>query len=471
MTAVFSLTISQTHNFTISPMTIRNRLALQFTLLVGLLLGGGLGTVYYLSWQNTHKLYEQRLQERAYTAATLFLEADEQSPVSIERARTRFQRNLNAEVVGIYDDKNQARFGTAPNAAFTPALLARVRRTHHVSQRRHEEQLVGIYYPDNQGNFCIMVAAVDRSGQQRLAHLRLVSGGVLLMGMILSFVLGRWFARTALAPISQLVHHAQRVGASDLHLNLPGPPPPDELGELSATLDLMLQRLKHSFEQQQSFINNASHELRTPLTAMIGELEITLARPRPADVYADALRSALADAHKLKEIISRLLQLAQLGSGEARLPEGGTVRLDEVLFEACEEATLLQENNRVRITLGDLPEDATLLTVPGDRHLFRLALSNLIDNACKFSEGPVLCSLAYAPGRVTFAITDNGIGIAPADLQHVRQTFFRAANAHGFRGYGVGLALAANIFSLHGATLEIESELHKGTTMRVVLAV
>ncbi|UOR03635.1 HAMP domain-containing histidine kinase [Hymenobacter aerilatus] len=451
-------------------MTIRNRLALQFTLLVGLLLGGGLGMVYYLSWQNTRKLYEQRLQERAYTAATLYLEADEQSPASIERVRKRFQRNLNEEVVSIYDDENRVRFGTQPNEAFTPALLAQVRRTRYVRQHHGQEQLVGVYYHDNQGNFCIMVTAVDRSGQQRLAHLRLVSVGVLLLGMLLSFVLGRWFARTALAPISQLVHRAQRVGASDLQLNLPTPPP-DELGELSATLDLMLQRLKHSFEQQQSFINNASHELRTPLTAMIGELEITLARPRSADAYADALRSALADAHKLKEIISRLLQLAQLGSGEAQLPEGGTIRLDEVLFEACEEATLLQEDDRVRITLGDLPEDAALLTVPGDRHLFRLALSNLIDNACKFSEGPVLCSLAYTPGQVTFAIADNGIGIAPADLQHVRQTFFRAANAHGFRGYGVGLALAANIFSLHGASLEIESELHKGTTMRVVLAV
>jgi signal transduction histidine kinase len=452
-------------------MTIRNRLALQFTLLAGLLLGTGLGTVYYLSWQNTQRLYEQRLRERAYTAATLFLEADEQSPVSIERARTRFQRNLNEEVVSIYDDRNRTRFGTVPSPAFTPTLLASIRHTGYLRQRQGEEQLVGIYYPDNQGNFCILVAATDYAGQARLAYLRLVSGGVLLISMVLSFVVGRWFARGALAPISHLVHQAQRVGASDLELNLPGPPPPDELGELSATLDLMLQRLKHSFEQQQSFINNASHELRTPLTVMIGELEIALTRPRPAEVYADTLRSALAEAHKLKEIISRLLQLAQLGAGEARLPPGGTVRLDEVFFEACEEAALLQGADRIRLVLGDLPDDATCLAVPGDRHLFRLALSNLIDNACKFSDDPVVCSFLYEPGKVTLAIADNGIGIAPEDLQHVRQTFFRAANARGFRGYGVGLALATNIFRLHGASLEIDSELEKGTTMRVVLPV
>ena len=452
-------------------MTIRTRLALQFTLLVGLLMGAGLGAVYYLSWQNAHRVYEQRLRERAYTAAALFLEADEQSSARTARARQRFVRSLHEEAIGIFDDQGRVRFGTVADPAFTPTLLARVRQRGSVRLQRGAEYTLGIYYRDNQGNFCIMVTAVDWAGQTRLAYLRLVSGCVLLISLVLSFVLGRWFARTALAPISDLVHQAQRVGASDLQLRLAGPPPPDELGELSATLDLMLQRLKHAFEEQQSFVSNASHELRTPLTAMIGELEITLARPRTAETYAATLQSALAEARKLKEIINRLLQLAQLGNGDARLPAGGTLRLDEVLFEACEEATLLQEPGRVRIVLDELPTDADRLTVPGDRHLFRLALSNLIDNACKFSEAPVVCSLTYQPGQVVFTIADAGIGIAPADLQHVRQTFFRAPNARGFHGYGVGLALAARIFSLHGATLDIESEVGKGTTMRVRLAV
>jgi signal transduction histidine kinase len=448
-------------------MTIRTRLAWQFTLLMGLLLSAGLGTVYYLSWHNTRQQYAQRLRERAHTAAALFLEADEQSPASTSRTRQRFLRTLHGEVIGIFDAAGHRRFNTQADSAFTPALLARVRREGAVQLWSGDRQVVGIYYRDNQGDFCILVAAEDYGGQARLAYLRLVSGGVLLGSVVVSFVLGRWFARNALAPISQLVHQAQRVSAADLRLPLPAGEPNDEVGELSATLNVMLQRLKESFERQKSFVSNASHELRTPLTSIMATLEVALNRPRSPEAYVETLHSTLQDAHRLKEIINRLLQLAQLDSHEAGLQVGSTMRLDEVLYETCEEVAAQYDPSRIQVLLGRLPNDAEQLDVPGDRHLFRLALGNLIGNACKFSTAPVTCTLDCTDQQAVISITDQGIGIAPDELAQVRQTFFRASNAQGIGGYGVGLALANQILELHGATLEIESVLHQGTTMRV----
>jgi signal transduction histidine kinase len=446
-------------------MTIRTRLSWQFTLLMGLLLSAGLGTVYYLSWHNTRQQYEQRLRERAHTAAALFLEADEQSPASTNRARQRFLRTLHGEVIGIFDTAGRRRFNTQADSAFTPALLARVRREGTVVQRYGDRQVVGIYYRDNQGDFCILVAAEDYGGQERLAYLRLVAGGVLLGSLVVSFVLGRWFARNALAPISHLVHQAQRVSAADLRL--PAGEANDELGELSATLNLMLQRLKESFERQKSFVSNASHELRTPLTSIMVTLEVALNRPRTPEAYVETLHSTLHDAHRLKEIINRLLQLAQLDSHEAGLQPGSTMRLDEVLYATCEEVAAQYDPSRIQVLLGRLPADAEQLDVPGDRHLFRLALGNLIGNACKFSTAPIACTLDCTDQQAVISITDQGIGIAPDELAQVRQTFFRASNAQGVGGYGVGLALANQILELHGATLEIDSVLHQGTTMRV----
>jgi signal transduction histidine kinase len=448
-------------------MTIRTRLAWQFTLLMGLLMGLGLGTVNYLSWQNTRHQNEQHLRERAHTAAALFLEADEQSPASTTRARQRFLRGLHEEVIGIFDDADRLRFTSQSDSAFTPALLARVRRQGEVTVRYGAQQLVGIYYRDNQGNFAILVMAEDHAGQTKLAYLRLVSGAVLLGSLVLSFVLGRWFARSALAPISHLVQQAQRISTADLQLPIPVGQPTDELGELSTTLNLMLQRLRESFERQQSFVNNASHELRTPLTSIMGALEITLARPRTTEVYIETLQSTLQEAHHLKEIINRLLQIAQLDSREAGLQPGSRLRLDEVLYATCEEAAALYGPARIQVLLNRLPTDAEQLNVPGDQHLFRLALGNLLSNACKFSTAPVTCTLDCTDRQGTITIADHGIGIAPAELTQVRQTFFRASNAHGVRGHGVGLALANQIFELHGAVLELESVLHEGTTCRV----
>jgi signal transduction histidine kinase len=450
-------------------MTIRTRLAWQFTLLMALLLGTGLGAVYYLSWHNTRRQYEQRLRERANTAAALFLEADEQSLASTNRARQRFLRNLNGEVIGIFDAADRLRFNTQTDSSFTPVLLARVRRRGEVLVRHGAQQVVGIYYRDNQGDFCILVAAEDYAGQTRLAYLRLVSGGVLLASVVMSFVLGRWFARSALAPISNLVHQAQRVSAADLHLPMPAGEANDELGELSATLNLMLQRLKESFERQKSFVSNASHELRTPLTSIMATLEVALNRPRTPESYVETLQSTLQDAHRLKEIINRLLQMAQLDSREAGLHDGSTMRLDEVLYATCEEVAAQYAPSRIQVLIQRLPADAEQLDVPGDRHLFRLALGNLLSNACKFSAAPVACTLDCTEQEAIITVADQGIGIAPAELAQVRQTFFRASNAQGVRGYGVGLALANQIFELHSAVLEIDSVLHQGTTMRVRL--
>lgn len=450
-------------------MRIRTKLAMQFTLLVGLLLGVGLGTTYYLARLNALQHFRQRLQDRAYTAAALFLEADEQSNARTEQVRRRFLRGLPQEVVGIYDAAGHPAFLTVPNA-FPSALIARVRRNHWVSVRRGAQQTVGVYYQDNQGDFSILVSATDYHLLRRLTYLRLVMLGVLTGSVLLSFGLGYWFARNALAPVSDLMHYAQKIGASDLHLRIPVGESRDELAELASTFNHMIARLEAAFEQQKNFVANASHELRTPLTAMIGEMQIVLSRPRPPEAYCAALESVSEEADKLKEIINRLLQLAQLDASEKVFSPGGTVRLDEVLYEACEEVMVARPQAQVTTVVQQLPENAEELIIAGDHQLFRQALINLIDNACKFSDNQeVTSTLNCCNGYVEISVTDHGIGIAPQDLEHVRQTFFRASNALPFQGYGVGLALANKIIGLHSAKLVIDSVLEQGTTMRVLV--
>jgi len=451
-------------------MTIRNKLAFQFTLLVALLLLGSFGVIYYLAEQSTERVFAQRLLERAQLAAALFLEADEQSRTATEKARQRFIHELPDEYLGIYDSQGKSRFKKEPLQHFPPDLLPRLLREPQIVLRQGDRQTVGILYHDNQGDFRILVSAVYVGGWERLAYLRLVMGSVLITGLALSFGLGRLFAKSALEPVRHVVQHAQHIGASGLHLRVPVGTGHDELTELAETFNLMIQRLEAAFQQQQSFIANASHELRTPLTAMIGEMDIILNRPRSAEMYQEALQSSLVEAQKLKDITNRLLQLAQLNADEATLPLGGTLRLDEVLYEACEEITVVQPGCSLSIQVGELPEDAEQLTIPGDRNLLRLALTNLINNACKFSDNkPVVCTLNYDGKRLLLCIIDQGIGIDPEDLPHIRQTFFRANNALDFSGFGVGLPLAIKIIALHGGELEIDSELRKGTTMRVVL--
>ena len=452
-------------------MKIRNRLAKQFALITGLLLLGSFGAIYYLLRRYVHHEFSKQLFERSSTIAVLFLEADEASPAIIIRARRKFQQErLPHETVGIYDTNGQPVFLTHPTDTFPSWMLTRLLHGPRLVTLSGYRQTVGIAYHDNQGDFRILVAADDIDGEQQLAHLLQIMAGVLLLGLGLSAGLGRWFAYHFINPVSEIVHHAQQIGASDLHLRVPVGPNRDELSELATTFNQMLGRLESSFVQQQSFVNNASHELRTPLTVMIGEMETTLSRPRSESVYYETLISNLAEARKLKDIISRLLLIAQLNAEQTMLHSEGKVRLDEVLYEACEEVRLLSTINIIQVSIKLLPENQDQFIIPGAQPLFRLALANLLENACKFSSSqPVQCTLSYDGSQLHIDIIDQGIGIATDELLYIQQPFYRASNARGFSGYGIGLALADRILRLHNADLRIESILGQGTAMRILL--
>ena len=452
-------------------MKIRNRLALQFALIIGLLLFSSFGAIYYLLRRYTRQEFSKQLFERSTTIAVLFLEADEANSAVIVRARRKFlQERLPHEIVGIYDINGQPIYLTHPTDTFPKRFLTRLLHLPRLTALTGYQQIAGITYHDNQGDFRILVAADDIDGEQQLAYLLQIMAGVLLLGLGLSAGLGRWFAHRFLDPVSEIMHHAQRIGASDLHLRVPVGPNEDELSELATTFNQMLGRLEIFFSHQQSFVTNASHELRTPLTIMIGEMETTLSRPRAEKFYHEILISTLTEARKLKDIITRLLQIAQLNAKQTMQHGGGKVQLDEVLYEACEEVHTIDPANTVYLSIKRLPENQDELIIPGDQPLFRLALINLLDNACKFSNRqPVQCTLSYDGRRLHIAIIDQGIGIAADELPYVQQTFYRALNAHGFHGYGIGLALAGRILRLHGADLHIESVLGQGTTMRISL--
>ena len=125
---------------------------------------------------------------------------------------------------------------------------------------------------------------------------------------------------------------------------------------------------------------------------------------------------------------------------------------------------------RVQIRLGELPADPAALEISGNRQLLGRALANLLDNALKYSgDAPVTVDLQHAAGQTRIRIADQGIGIAEKDLQLIFQPFFRAGNARGVVGHGVGLPLARRIIELHGGQVQVESRLGAGTVAEVTL--
>ncbi|GAA3980600.1 sensor histidine kinase [Hymenobacter antarcticus] len=452
-------------------MTIRNRLTWLFMAMVAVLLLVVLTVIFALQVGYTQREFRQRLHDRAQVTGYIYLEKDEMRAGSFRDFEKKYLESLNDEILQIYDDKLRVRFlAEDERLRLSEATLARIISNGELYFTLGPRQALGIFYHDNQGDFVILVAAENTSGHRRLAHLAIIMGGIFVGSLLLIYILGRLFAGRALAPIAALNDQVDRITAQDLHRRVDEgrlrASERDDLTRLARTFNRLLGRLEESFAGQRTFVSNASHELRTPLTASIGELQVLLARDRqPAD-YREGVASVLAELQQLKLLINNLLDMAQ-ADGAVALDED--VRLDELLWEV-REAVPPALRNRLRIDLGNLPDDPAELEIKGNRALLSRALGNLVDNALKYSgpAQPVEVALRCAAGQCRIRVADAGLGIAADDLPNVFQPFFRAASARGVAGHGVGLPLSRRIVELHGGTIAISSEPGRGTVAEVV---
>ena len=298
---------------------------------------------------------------------------------------------------------------------------------------------------------------------QRL--LTILVGGSLL-AVVVSMLLGIWLARTALKPIDEITQTALRISrAEDLHQRLPAPAVQDEVGRLTDTFNEMLGRLENLFETQKRLVADVSHELRTPLTTIRGNIDL-LRRGAAEDREAreEALKAIEAETLRMSRMVSDLLLLARADAGFPL--ERKPVELDTLLLEVYRQALLLSDG--VKVHLGH--EDQAV--VLGDADRLRQALVNLVDNALKYTPpgGEVRLSLYRDQDWVRVEVQDTGIGIAPEDLPHIFERFYRADRARGSSGgTGLGLSIADWIAKAHGGQITVKSKVGQGSTFTLWL--
>ncbi len=280
---------------------------------------------------------------------------------------------------------------------------------------------------------------------------------------------GGWFlAGRALRPVDKITLAAQRIAAGDLSQRLSMPAAHDEIGRLAATFNNMIGRLDTSFRQIRQFTSDASHELRTPLTVMKGETDLVLRRPRLLDDYKLVLESNLEEIDRMTRIVDELLFLSRADMGEVRV-ESLPVAMESLVQDIHRQAKLLAQDRNIEVLLGTVMP----VVVQGDDLRLRELLLNLVENAMKYSHpgGKVEISLLNDGREARLSVTDQGIGIAPADHKKIFQRFFRTdvARGHTKKGTGLGLAICAWIAELHKGRVGVKSDLGQGSTFTVVL--
>jgi heavy metal sensor kinase len=278
---------------------------------------------------------------------------------------------------------------------------------------------------------------------------------------------GYWLSRKAIAPVGEIARAAQSIGEHELSKRLPILETGDELQSLSETLNDMFARLETAFKRVTQFTADASHELRTPIALMRTRTEVALRKQRSEADYRETLLRIHQELERTSALIENLMTLARADSGSELLKVAPT-NLNEILLEISEPARLLAEGKSIQYDQR-LPE--TALYVKGNAPSLRRLFLILIDNAVKYTsrEGRISLVLDTTDGDAVTAIRDTGAGIAPADLPHIFERFYRADESRSREsgGTGLGLSIAKWIAEAHQGKISVISKVGEGSVFRV----
>jgi heavy metal sensor kinase len=356
------------------------------------------------------------------------------------------------------------------------------------SSRTNESAVVYWTSPDSQ-NFAFILTPVE---SQMGINFLMIFGGILdpnalvrrflltlmignLLTLVIALVGGFWLADRAMRPVKTITQAARSIGETDLsrRLNMKSK---DELGELANTFDGMLARLQAAFERQRQFVADASHELRTPLTIVNLETSRAMTSRRSPQEYQHALSIIRSENDYMTSLVNDLLTLARMDSGQSTI-EKTQLDLSDISVETIERLTPLANRNGVKLDAGNLPETGIL----GDRQYLLQMLSNLVENAIKYSTGAqkrVSVETGSSYGYVWVRVSDTGPGIAPEHLPHLFDRFYRVdkartrdtgleVNSNTPSGSGLGLSIVQWIARVHGGEVQVDSTQGVGTTFEV----
>ena len=448
-------------------MKIRNKIAITFTGIVSFVLLFSFSLIYYLSAHYVEKDFYALVLDKANLTAWKYFEQDEMSPSVYGKVLSSYAKSLPDAQEIVLDTKDTKLVKDSLEKIISQDLIKNLLDGKTIKFYNHAMQSIGIYYPDNQGNFIVIISAINKTGQQQLQKLFELLVLIFSACIVFMFLIGQVYAKNILHPIVNILKNIKKIRVTNLNLRLNETSGNDELAELTRTFNQMLDRLENSFTLQKNFIHNASHELKNPLTAILGKTEIALGKQRSAEEYISTLNEILTEAERLDLLTRNLLSLAQTDFDLSALASE-EIRLDELIWEIKEHFDKTRYNGRIEVYLLINPEISDLVTLMGSPGLLRIAIENVIDNGCKFSgQQKVLVTLYATPKKLQLQIADSGIGIPESEKKDLFQPFYRASNAMEFKGSGIGLSLVHKIITMFGGTIEIASIPRKGTTVTI----
>jgi two-component system sensor histidine kinase MprB len=405
---------------------------------------------------------DSQLLERAETASSqidrITQELDDVPVALIGVSDVRIASVRADGVVRFLDQGDRIRLGS-PELEVARGESPRSIRTVYADGTRY--RVVTVPAVGRPGEALVIAQSLEPQ-QQTLNRLGLVCLLIGIAGITAAALVGWGVARNGLRPVRRLTSDVERIARTEDLAPLPVEGD-DEVARLATAFNHMLSSLAASRDRQRQLVADAGHELRTPLTSLRTNIDLlTQAGEGSSQGLSDRARSELLDdvRAQIEELTTLIGDLVELARDEPMSPVVATVELHEVL-----EAAVARVRRRAPGVTFRLEADPWY--VEGEAGAIERALTNLLDNAAKWSPPAGTVTVSLAGGVVT--IDDEGSGIDEADLPHVFERFYRASESRGMPGSGLGLAIVAQVAQRHAGTVVAGRSPSGGTRMTFAL--
>ena len=355
-------------------MKIRTSLTIRYTCVTAVLFLLFVAAAYYLSERARSDAFFRDLRSEAITKANLFLNNQVDAP-TMQSIYLNNKQFIDEVEVAVYTPDFDIMYHDALQNDIvkeTEAMISNIMNKREINFNVGKYQAVGLVYPFKGKDYVVTAAAYDRYGYDNRKMLWEWLLVFTLVAIFIMIVVGYFFAKSALAPIRDIVKEADDISASRIDKRLPVKNQNDELGELSETFNALLDRLESSFNSQKMFVSNVSHELRTPMAALITQLDITLMKERDPEQYKLAIGNALNDADRVVRLINGLLDLAR---SDYALDDINmkNIRVDELLIDAIDLVLKAHSEYHVELLFGQESDDDIVLTILANEYLLTIA--------------------------------------------------------------------------------------------------
>jgi len=320
----------------------------------------------------------------------------------------------------------------------------------------------------NQGPFIVQMATKTKRSDKILENSFQNIFSAIPVVFLLSICCGMYISQKPRKILRNITAVTRKITSQNLVERLPLPPGQDEIRDLTLTINFMLDNIESSFDEIKQFTADVSHELRNPLSAVKGEIEVAVSRKRDASDYRETLHNCLERIDDLIKMVNDLFLISRFDAKKYDL-KLSRINLAGLLGEMHDFFLPMAQEKNIHFVI----ERCDTVFASVDRHKILQLLSNLMDNAVKFTpeNESITLSLIEHSHEVELKVTDSGIGIPESDFENIFKRFYQVdpSRSGDDRGAGLGLHICKRIVEVHGGSIAATRNKTKGVTFTVML--